>query len=85
MTDAEKCCLYLDYTGYEAHHLDGDVWITMWNRELTQTLELKISIDEVRYCAHDFDQEYKLHESFRKWLEESQTLVRLVPENKDDE
>ena len=40
----------------------------MWNRELTQTIELEISAEEVRHIAQDFDQEYKLHESFREWL-----------------
>ena len=68
MTDAEKCCIWLDYIGYEAHHLNGQVWITMWNRALTETLELEISADEVRNCAQDFDHEYTLHESFRNWI-----------------
>lgn len=68
MTEAEKCCIWLDYIGYEAHHLDGQVWITMWNRALTETLELEISADEVRNCGQDFDHEYKLHETFRNWL-----------------
>jgi len=86
MTDAEKCCIVLDYQGYEAHHMtDGAVWISVWNRELTETTEFELSSDEVANQSSEFDAYYKLHESFRKWLEESQTLVRLVPENKDND
>ena len=73
MTDAEKCCIVLDYQGYEAHHMtDGAVWISVWNRELTETTEFELSKSEVSQQADIFDQYYKLHESFRKWLEESQ-------------
>jgi len=82
MTDAEKCCAVLDYLGYEAHYYNDAVWVSVWNRELTETTEFELSSDEVANQSSEFDAYYKLHESFRKWLEESQTLVRLVPENK---
>jgi len=78
MTDAEKCCAVLDYLGYEADNYNDVVWISVWNRELTETTDFKLSRDEVANQASEFDAYYKLHESFRKWLEESQTLVRLV-------
>tara|TARA_R100001440_G_scaffold26837_1_gene44162 strand:+ start:250 stop:474 length:225 start_codon:yes stop_codon:yes gene_type:complete len=68
MTNAQKCCVVLDYLGYEAHYLNDAVWITVWNRELTETMEFELSSDEVRNCSQDFDHEYKLHESFRKWI-----------------
>jgi hypothetical protein len=71
MTDAEKCCIALDYQGYEAHHMtDGAVWISVWNRELTETTEFELSKAEVSQQADVFDQYYKLHESFRKWLQQ---------------
>lgn len=85
MTDAQKCCAVLDYEGFEAHNLDGSVWITVWHRELTHTGEFELSRDEIVGRAKDYDQYCLLSESFRKWLEESQTLVRLVPENKDND
>lgn len=84
MTDAQKCCAVLDYLGYEAHYYNDAVWISVWNRELTETTEFELSSEEVYDRASDFHSFRQLHESFRKWLEESQTLVRLVPENKDN-
>lgn len=73
MTDAEKCCIVLDYQGHEAHHMtDGAVWISVWNRELTETTEFELSKSEVSQQADIFDQYYKLHESFRKWLQQQE-------------
>lgn len=68
MTDAQKCCAVLDYEGFEAHYLDGSVWITVWHRELTHTGEFELSRDEIIDRAKDYDQYYKLHESFRNWI-----------------
>ena len=71
MTDADKCCIVLDYQGYEAHHMtDGAVWISVWNRGLTETTEFELSKAEVFQQAEIFDDYYKLHESFRKWLQQ---------------